>query len=44
MASKPAKPERRDPANPLVFFDVSIGNENVGKIYIELFKDVAPKV
>nr|BAN20710.1 peptidyl-prolyl cis-trans isomerase [Riptortus pedestris] len=29
--------------NPLVFFDVRIGQENVGRIIIELFKDIVPK-
>ena len=29
--------------NPIVFFDVSIGGQNVGRIKMELFADVVPK-
>lgn len=29
--------------NPRVFFDISIGNEDVGRIVFELYKDVVPK-
>lgn len=36
--------ERRSVDNPLVFFDISIGDEVVGRIVFELFKDVVPKV
>lgn len=30
-------------ANPRVYFDVSIGGKNAGRIVMELFKDVVPK-
>ncbi|EFC40134.1 predicted protein [Naegleria gruberi] len=33
----------RNPNNPVVFFDVSIGGHAVGRIKIELFADVTPK-
>ena len=29
--------------NPVVFFDISIGGKEVGRIKIELFADVVPK-
>lgn len=29
--------------NPIVFFDVSIGGQEVGRIKMELFADVVPK-
>jgi peptidyl-prolyl isomerase H (cyclophilin H) len=32
----------RHPDNPVVFFEISIGNENIGRIYMELFADVTP--
>ncbi|KAL1776345.1 nuclease-sensitive element-binding protein 1 isoform X1 [Sigmodon hispidus] len=31
------------PVNPVVFFDVSIGGQEVGRMKIELFADVVPK-
>ena len=31
------------PSNPRVFFDISVGGRNIGRIVFELFKDVAPK-
>ncbi|PNW88854.1 hypothetical protein CHLRE_01g047700v5 [Chlamydomonas reinhardtii] len=34
---------KRDPANPVVFFDISIGGEAVGRVVFELYKDVVPK-
>lgn len=34
---------RRDPTNPLVYFDVSIGDEPSGRIVMELYKDILPK-
>ncbi|KAJ8399273.1 hypothetical protein AAFF_G00413110 [Aldrovandia affinis] len=36
-----SKPSNQD--NPLVFFDVDIGGERVGRIVLELFADVVPK-
>ncbi len=30
--------------NPVVFFDVAIGGRAVGRIKMELFKDIAPRV
>ena len=32
-----------NPENPIVFFEIKIGEKNIGKIEFELFKDVAPK-
>ncbi|KAH7123797.1 peptidyl-prolyl cis-trans isomerase H [Dendryphion nanum] len=29
--------------NPIVFFDITLGGEKLGRIKIELFKDVVPK-
>eukprot|EP01054_Gregarina_sp_Poly1_P008511 Gregarina_sp_Poly_1__8510@NODE_501_length_7881_cov_160_335552_g401_i0_p4_GENE_NODE_501_length_7881_cov_160_335552_g401_i0NODE_501_length_7881_cov_160_335552_g401_i0_p4_ORF_typecomplete_len194_score24_45Pro_isomerase/PF00160_21/1_2e54_NODE_501_length_7881_cov_160_335552_g401_i033793960 len=34
---------RRHPENPVVFFDISIGGVAVGRIYMELFKDICPR-
>ncbi|KAK7545631.1 putative peptidyl-prolyl cis-trans isomerase [Phyllosticta citricarpa] len=33
----------RNPENPIVFFDVSLGGEPLGRIKMELFKDVVPR-
>jgi len=33
----------RNPNNPVVFFDVSIGTMEVGRLIMELFADVVPK-
>ncbi|XP_022660834.1 peptidyl-prolyl cis-trans isomerase H-like [Varroa jacobsoni] len=33
----------RDPNNPVVFFDITIGTTEVGRMVIELFADVVPK-
>ncbi|CAG0898341.1 unnamed protein product [Cyprideis torosa] len=33
----------RHPNNPVVFFDISIGSKDVGRIIFELFEDVVPK-
>ncbi len=33
----------RNPNNPVVFFDITIGGFPVGRIKMELFADVAPK-
>eukprot|EP00873_Tetraselmis_striata_P002653 jgi/Tetstr1/422917/TSEL_013698.t1 len=32
-----------DASNPIVFFDVTIGGEDAGRIYFELYKHVVPK-
>jgi cyclophilin family peptidyl-prolyl cis-trans isomerase len=32
-----------NPNNPRVFFDIEIDKENVGKIVMELFKNVVPR-
>lgn len=32
-----------DKSNPVVFFDVSIGGQDMGRMKIELFADVVPK-
>ena len=29
--------------NPVVFFDISIGGQDIGRIQFELFADVTPK-
>jgi len=33
----------RHPDNPVVFFDISVDDNPIGKIYMELFTDVVPK-
>ncbi|KAF4694337.1 Peptidyl-prolyl cis-trans isomerase H [Perkinsus olseni] len=33
----------RNPENPVVFMDVSVGGSAIGRIRMELYKDVAPK-
>ena len=33
----------RDPRNPVVFFDVSVGGQPAGRMVFELFADVCPK-
>ena len=38
------KRDRRNQDNPVVFFDITIGGRDVGKIVFELYKDVVPKV
>jgi peptidyl-prolyl isomerase H (cyclophilin H) len=35
--------EVRSPTNPVVFFDVSVGGQEAGRIVIELFADIAPR-
>uniref|UniRef100_A0A8C6UI95 Peptidyl-prolyl cis-trans isomerase n=1 Tax=Neogobius melanostomus TaxID=47308 RepID=A0A8C6UI95_9GOBI len=32
-----------NPSNPVVFFDITIGGQDVGRMKIELFADVVPK-
>uniref|UniRef100_A0A8C4ZL51 Peptidyl-prolyl cis-trans isomerase n=1 Tax=Gadus morhua TaxID=8049 RepID=A0A8C4ZL51_GADMO len=32
-----------NPNNPIVFFDVTIGGQDVGRVKIELFADIVPK-
>lgn len=32
-----------NPKNPIVFFDITIGNIPAGRIKMELFADIAPK-
>ncbi|MEQ2235810.1 hypothetical protein ILYODFUR_005997 [Ilyodon furcidens] len=32
-----------NPNNPIVFFDITIGGQDVGRMKIELFADVVPK-
>ncbi|XP_066599573.1 peptidyl-prolyl cis-trans isomerase D [Prorops nasuta] len=29
--------------NPIVYFDIAVGSEKLGRVVIELFKDIAPK-
>ena len=36
-------PVATNPANPKVFFDISIGDQPAGRIVFELFADAAPK-
>lgn len=33
----------RHPSNPVVFFDITIGCTEVGRMKIELFSDAVPK-
>lgn len=33
----------RHPSNPVVFFDITIGSTDVGRMKCELFADVVPK-
>lgn len=33
----------RHPSNPVVFFDIMIGNTEVGRMKMELFTDVVPR-
>jgi len=38
-----AHPAVKNPSNPVVFFDITIGGSNAGRIIMELFADVVPK-
>jgi len=40
---KPAHPDAKDPKNPVVFFDITIGGHNAGRVIMELYADVCPK-
>ncbi|DAZ99424.1 TPA: LOW QUALITY PROTEIN: hypothetical protein N0F65_004057, partial [Lagenidium giganteum] len=42
-SSKSADVDDLDPNNPKVFFDIKIGEEDAGKIVMQLFQDVCPK-
>ena len=44
MDDKLPKRRRRNPDNPLCYFDITTGGEYAGKIVFELFKDAVPKV
>ncbi len=44
MNSLAAQFNLRHPDNPVVFFDISIGGLPAGRVKIELFADVVPKV
>lgn len=33
----------RHPTNPVVFFDITIGSTEVGRMKMELFSDIVPK-
>jgi len=37
------QPDKPKEANPIVFFDVTIGGQPVGRIKMELFADAVPK-
>jgi peptidyl-prolyl isomerase H (cyclophilin H) len=39
-ANNTNKPAKR---NPIVFFDIKIGSQDIGRIKIELFANVVPK-
>lgn len=36
-------PEKPNPNNPVVFFDVAVGSTEIGRIKFELFADMVPK-
>lgn len=44
LETRMGKASRRNPENPLVFLDITVGGEPLGRIVLELFKDVVPKV
>uniref|UniRef100_A0A667XYY9 Peptidyl-prolyl cis-trans isomerase n=1 Tax=Myripristis murdjan TaxID=586833 RepID=A0A667XYY9_9TELE len=35
--------QQTNPNNPIVFFDITIGGQDVGRMKIELFADIVPK-
>ncbi|KAG2493946.1 hypothetical protein HYH03_007876 [Edaphochlamys debaryana] len=35
--------KKRDPANPVVFLDITVGGEAIGRVLLELYADVVPK-
>jgi len=42
IAGERAIPKEINPKNPKAFFEISVGDEKVGRIEFELFKDAAP--
>ncbi|TKX23607.1 peptidyl-prolyl cis-trans isomerase H [Elsinoe australis] len=40
---KPLHKDLRTPTNPVVFFDMKLGGEPLGRIKMELFKDITPR-
>ena len=42
-APKKARKEETKHENPVVFFDVQIGGQDIGRIKIELFMDSCPR-
>mmetsp|Transcript_764 Transcript_764/g.1034 ORF Transcript_764/g.1034 Transcript_764/m.1034 type:complete len:192 (+) Transcript_764:70-645(+) len=43
ISKEKKKEERKQIENPVVFFDIAIGNHHVGRIKMELFSDIVPK-
>ena len=43
MATKEEKERALREKNPIVFFDIRIGDQDVGRIKFELFADTCPK-
>ena len=43
MATKEEKERALREKNPVVFFDIRIGDQDVGRIKFELFADTCPK-
>ncbi|KAF4555756.1 Peptidyl-prolyl cis-trans isomerase H [Elsinoe fawcettii] len=39
----PLHPDLRTPTNPVVFFDLKLGGEPLGRIKMELFNDITPR-